>query len=81
MGFLCPLIYIAGNLSAILNGIGKTFNNLIYHVISIIIRIMFTVLLVPNYGVTAYVAGMTISYVILDILMVFSVKPDKNYSS
>lgn len=74
MSYLCPFIYISGNMSAILNGLDKAFNNLIYNIISIFIRIIFTVIFVPDYGLSAYVIGMTISYFTLDILQFFTIK-------
>lgn len=82
MCFLCPLIYISGNMSAILNGIDKAFLTLMYNIASISIRIIFILTLVPNYGVEAYIAGMFIGYLLLDILMYISLfsnmKLDKN---
>ena len=81
MCYLCPLIYISGNLSAIMNGIDKAFNNLIFNVISIIIRIIFIVSFVPSYGLSAYVLGMTVSYIILDILLLTSVNKRKSGAS
>lgn len=81
MCYLCPLIYISGNLSAIMNGIDKAFNNLIFNVISIIIRIIFIVSLVPSYGLSAYILGMTVSYITLDILLLTSVNKRKSGAS
>lgn len=78
MSFLCPLIYLSGNLSAIMNGIDKAFQNLIFNIISIIIRILFSVTLVPTYGLSAYVCGMAVSYLVLNILLLTSVRSIKN---
>lgn len=78
MSFLCPLIYLSGNLSAIMNGIDKAFQNLIFNIISIIIRILFSVTLVPTYGLSAYVCGMAVSYLVLNILLLTSVRSMKN---
>jgi len=69
MCYLCPFIYISGNMSAILNGLGMAFNNLLYNLISIIIRIFFIVFLVPQYGIGAYILGMCISYGVIDGLL------------
>lgn len=74
MSFLCPLIYLSGNLSAIMNGIDKAFQNLIFNIISIVIRILFSVTLVPTYGLSAYVCGMAVSYLVLNILLLTSVR-------
>lgn len=74
MCYLCPFIYISGNMSAILNGLGKTFHNMMFNIVSISIRIIFTLTLVPVYGVGAYVLGMCASYMLLDMLMLFAIK-------
>ncbi len=78
MSFLCPLIYLSGNLSAIMNGIDKAFQNLIFNIISIVIRILFSVTLVPAYGLSAYICGMAASYLVLNILLLTSVRSRKN---
>ncbi len=72
MCILCPLIYISGNMSAILNGLGLAFHNLIFNIASISIRILFTVTLVPTNGIIAYIAGITVSYLVLDIAMIIT---------
>ncbi|MDE6025057.1 MAG: oligosaccharide flippase family protein [Lachnospiraceae bacterium] len=69
VSFMCPLIYISGNMSAILNGIGKAFGNLMINVSGLVVRILITVSLVPSYGINAYFFGMTLSYLLLDISM------------
>lgn len=69
ISFLCPFIYISGNMSAILNGMGKAFGNLMINVAGLVVRIIITVTLVPTYGITAYFLGMTLSYILLDVCM------------
>ncbi len=74
MCFLCPFIYISGNMSAILNGLNKAFLNLMYNILNISIRIIFILTLVPKYGITAYFAGMFIGYLLLDVLLFISTR-------
>lgn len=69
MCYLCPLIYISGNMSAILNGLDKAFLNLMFNVSSIAIRIIFTFTLVPHFGIKAYIGGMTLSYLVLNLFL------------
>lgn len=69
MCYLCPLIYISGNMSAILNGLDRAFLNLMFNVSSIAIRIIFTFTLVPHFGIKAYIGGMTLSYLVLNLLL------------
>lgn len=77
ISFICPLIYIQGTLSAILNGLGKAYNNLIINISGLIVRILITMTLVPHYGINAYLCGMILSYVLLDIWMLISVSIHK----
>lgn len=78
MSYLCPLIYMSGNLSAIMNGMDRAFQNLMYNIIGIVIRIIFTVTLVPKYGITAYIWGMTLSYITLNILMLTTLRRQRH---
>ena len=74
MCVLCPFIYICGILSTILNGIDKAFNNMIINVSGLIIRILFTTLLVPYYGLNAYILGMFICYIYMISMMSITIK-------
>lgn len=69
MSFLCPLIYLSGSLSAMMNGLDMAFRNLIFNIIGISVRILCSVTLVPTYGLSAYIFGMTASYVLTDTTM------------
>lgn len=72
MCILCPFIYLSGTMSAILNGVDKSLNNLLINIISISIRIFFTITLVPKLGIISYIMGMGISYIFQDILMLIT---------
>ncbi len=72
MCILCPFIYLSGTMSAMLNGVDKSLNNLLINVSSISIRIFFTITLVPQYGISSYVIGMGISYIFQDLLMLIT---------
>ncbi len=76
MSFLCPFIYMSGNMSAMLNGLDKAFQNMMLNVMSISVRICFTLFLVPTYGIGAYITGMAVSYIALNIAMfIVLIKP------
>lgn len=68
MSFLCPFIYISGNLTAIMNGLDLAFTNLVYNIIGISIRIACSLILVPKLGIIAYIYGMALSYIVIDSL-------------
>lgn len=62
MCILCPLIYLSGSMHTVLVGIGDAGKNLLYYIISISVRIIITIYIVPRYGIPAYIYGMLISY-------------------
>ena len=72
MSYLCPLLYISGNLSSILNGVDKTFLNLMFYIIGISVRIFIIIFFVPKYGLTAYVGALTLSYVTQNLMMLLA---------
>lgn len=74
MSFLCPFIYVSGIFSTILNGLDKAFNNLMINVSGLIIRICFTHMLVPQYGLKAYICGMFVSYLFMIIIMSVTIR-------
>lgn len=65
LAWLCPFMYLSTTLSSILNGLGHTSDTFILNIISITIRILFTLLLVPKYGISAYLCGVLVSQFVL----------------
>lgn len=74
MSLLCPFIYVSTTLSSILNGLGKTTLNLIYFVISVSIRICFIIFIIPRFGISGYLWGLLLSYLVLTLLVLLSIK-------
>lgn len=56
--FLCPFIYMSGALASVLNGFGKTRLTLLHNVLSVGVRILCVVVLVPRMGISGYFWGM-----------------------
>ena len=72
LSWLCPLLYITSLLNSILHGLGNARQVLFVTVLSCLIRIFMIYVLVPQYGIDAYLWGMLLSYVfssISDILL------------
>ena len=63
LSFLCPLMYITGLLSSILNGLGHAGQVLYVNLLSCLMRIFMILFLVPVYGIRAYLWGLLFSYV------------------
>lgn len=72
IGFICPIIYLCNALSSILTGIGKTYTNLLYNLIAIVIRLFIIAYYVPTHGIYAYIFAIVISYSLQDILMIIT---------
>lgn len=63
LSFLCPLMYMTGLLSSILNGLGHAGKVLYVNLLACLMRIFMILFLVPVYGIRAYLWGMLFSYV------------------
>lgn len=68
LSWLCPFLYISTAFTSIINGMGHTQLTFIITVLSLIIKIYFLIILVPVYGIKAYLAGMLISQVIMTVM-------------
>lgn len=67
LAWLCPFIYLTATLGSTLNGMGKTSTTCIQNIIGIIIRLACLVLLVPKYGIPAYLIGILVSQIFVCI--------------
>ncbi|MGN0414993.1 MAG: oligosaccharide flippase family protein [Agathobacter sp.] len=67
LSFLCPLMYITGLLSSILQGLGHAGRVLYVNLLACLMRIGMILFLVPVYGIGAYLWGMLFSYVFTTI--------------
>ena len=70
---LCPFIYLSSCLASIINGLGKAAVNLLYSILGIGIRIGFILWLVPNIGLTGYMWGMMVSYLLQTGLLIYTI--------
>lgn len=67
LSWLCPFMFVSITLASILNGLGHTSSTFMLNIISITIRILCILLIVPHYGISAYLCGMLISQFILGL--------------
>lgn len=65
LSFLCPFLYLSGTLTSILNGLGKTKITFAHNSISLIIRIIFVVFIIPIEGIYGYLWGLMASSITL----------------
>lgn len=74
LGFLCPLMYIAGTLGSILNGLGKTGLTFAYSMASLLVRLCFVFFLIPVLGINGYLWGLLASQLVQTLLCLFAVR-------
>ncbi len=68
LSFSCPFIFLSVILINILNGLGKTKTAFIHSVFSTLIQLGSIIYLVPVIGITGFIIGITLSYVLVTIL-------------
>lgn len=74
LAWLCPFLYLATTMGSILNGLGKTSTTFIQSALALIMRILFVLIGIPRYGITAYLWGMLASELFLALMHLFSLK-------
>lgn len=68
MAFICPFLYLNSTLNSILNGLGKSGLCLLHSVISISVRIVFVLFVIPILGIRGYLYGILSGELLLTIL-------------
>lgn len=61
LAWLCPFIYLNATLASILNGLDHEMTTFINNTLGIIIRLLFTVFVIPYAGLNGYLWGLLIS--------------------
>lgn len=72
LGWLCPFLYLATTAGSILNGMGKTAATFMQNLAGLSIRLAFVFLLIPRYGILAYLWGMLASQLLVAGLHTFT---------
>lgn len=75
LSWICPFLYLTGNLSSILHGLGNTTVTFINQLAGILTRILFIVLFTPEYGIEGVLWGILASQLILSLLGIRAVAP------
>lgn len=73
LSWLCPFLYLTTTLGSILNGFAKTSTTFFHNLLSLIIRIAFVVLLIPQVGILGYLWGILASQLIISLLHLHTV--------
>ncbi len=78
LSWICPVLYLTGNLNSILHGLGKTSVTFFNQLASILVRILFIVWFVPPYGIQGVLWGLLASQLLLCLLGIRAVAPCVN---
>ncbi len=68
LSWICPFLYLNATLNSILHGLGRTSITFRNNVIGITIRILFTLLCVPAYGIQGYLWGLLANQLVITLL-------------
>ncbi len=68
LSFLCPLLYLSGSGSSILNGLGFMKETFLYNLSGILVRICFILFAIPVMGIQGYLIGLLAAYLLLVLL-------------
>ena len=80
LGWLCPFLYLATTVGSILNGLGHTGTTFIQNLIGLVCRLGFVFLLIPRYGITAYLWGMLAGELVVAGMHIISLRRKINFS-
>lgn len=75
LSWICPVLYLTGNLNSILHGLGKTSVTFLNQLAAITVRILFILLLVPVYGIRGVLWGLLASQLLLCVLGLRAISP------
>lgn len=71
LSLICPFLFLDIVLASIMNGLGKTFLCFSVNFFNMCFRITMIYLLVPNIGITGYLAGLILGEILCCILSLF----------
>jgi stage V sporulation protein B len=74
LSVLCPFLYLHTTLASILNGLKKTGYTLMINILSLLIRLGFTLFAVPQVGISGYILGLFLSELISALLCVWGLR-------
>lgn len=75
LSWICPFLYLTGNLNSILHGLGKTSVTFFNQLAAITVRILFIVFFVPVYGIQGVLWGLLASQLLLCLLGIRAIAP------
>lgn len=74
LSFLCPFLYLHATLSSILHGLKKTGLSLVINVVTLLIRLGFIIIFIPQVGIAGYLWGLLCSELLSTVLYLLCIK-------
>lgn len=71
LSFICPFLFLSSILSSIMHGLGMPGYPFLLNLFGCLMRIGFVYVLIPQYGIKAYLMGMLLSQVFTSVLSVW----------
>lgn len=75
LSFICPFLYLTGNLNSILHGLGKISTVFFNQLTGLSVRILFILLFAPVFGIQGVLWGLLASQLLLCLLGFHAVSP------
>lgn len=75
LAWICPFLYLTGNLNSILHGLGQTSVTFFNQLAAILVRILFILLFVPSFGISGVLWGLLASQLLLCVLGLKAIVP------
>lgn len=72
LAWLCPFLYLATTLGSILNGLGNTRTTFFLNTSALLLRLIFVLIGIPQFGILAYLCGMLVSEIFLACLNLYT---------
>nr|MBQ8253288.1 polysaccharide biosynthesis protein [Lachnospiraceae bacterium] len=70
LSLACPLLYLGGILTSILNGLGKSLHAFCFNAFCLSLRLFFVIFMIPRIGMVGYLVGIFVSELALILLMI-----------
>ncbi len=80
LALLCPFLYLSTTLGSILNGLGRTGITFVQNCVSTLIRLGFVYILIPVFGMKAYLWGILVSQLALTAMNLISLKKEAPFA-
>lgn len=80
LGWICPLLYISNTFASMIHGLGKTSMVFLINLLSLSLRILVVLLLIPKYSLSGYLWGILFCYLLSTVLYYLTLRKHISFS-